>query len=72
MMRRHGIEFKFGNRHIDTSTIGFVNFEVYTSDELFALLGHGERGDHNALEDARMSLDAARQARILMKAALEG
>lgn len=70
--RRHGIDFRFGNRHVDTSTIGFVNFEVYTSDQLFSLMGFDDREEHNALDDARMSLASARYARTLMKAALEG
>lgn len=72
MMRRHGIELRFGNRHIDTSTIGFVNFEAYTSDELFELIGHDPRGKHNSLDDARMSLDAARQSRLIVQSALNG
>jgi DNA polymerase III epsilon subunit-like protein len=70
MCRRHGIELKFGNRNIDTSTVGFVNYEVYTSDQLFELMGYDPRGDHNALEDAHMSLASARMTRQAMQAAL--
>lgn len=72
LMRRHGIELRFGNRHVDTSTIGFVNYEVYTSDQLFELIGFDAREDHNALDDARMSLEAARQSRIIFNSVLNG
>ncbi len=70
MMRRHGIELRFGNRHVDTSTVGFVNYQVYTSDQLFGLMGYDQRADHNALDDVKMSLDSARQTRLAFKACL--
>jgi DNA polymerase III epsilon subunit-like protein len=69
LMRRHGIELRFGNRHVDTSTVGFVNFETYTSDQLFEQLGI-VRAEHNALEDAKASLESARIARMVFKSAL--
>ena len=71
MMRRHGIELKFGSRHIDTSGTGFINFETYTSDELFELVGFDARGDHNALDDAKMALESARIMRLIFQSALE-
>ena len=69
MMRRHDLEIAFGNRHVDTSTIGLVNFGVYNSDDLFEQLGI-VRGAHNALEDAKASLEACRVSRLAFKAAL--
>lgn len=71
MMRRHGIELAFGNRHVDTSSIGFANFGVYNSDDLFSELGI-VRGEHNALEDASASLEACRFSRLAFQAALNG
>lgn len=71
LFRKFGMELKFGNRHIDTSTIGFVNWNVFTSDELFEVVGLPVRGEHNSLEDARMSLEAARRTRVLFQTVLE-
>lgn len=72
LMRKFGIEIPFGNRHVDTSSIGFVNYSVYTSDQLFELMGYDTREKHNALDDAHMSLGSARMTRMAMAAALEG
>ena len=65
LFRRSGIELSFGSRHVDTSTIGFVNWGTFTSDELFKLIGFEDRGEHNALADAEMSLEAARVTKLL-------
>lgn len=70
MLRRHQVELKFGNRHYDTNSGGFMCFETYTSNELFELCGHDPRGSHNALDDAKMALDCARQMRIMMNSLL--
>ena len=48
-----GIEIKFGNRHIDTNSIGFGVYQTYNSDDLFELVGCAKRNKHNALDDAR-------------------
>lgn len=71
LMRKHGIELKFGARHIDTNTVGFVNWETFTSDQLFEAIGMPERESHNALDDAMMSLESARITRVIFKKALE-
>ena len=71
MMRRYDIELKFGARHIDTSGAGFINFETYTSDALFELVGFDARDDHNALDDAEMALESARAMREIFKLGLE-
>jgi len=67
LFRKFGIELKFGNRHVDTSSVGFVNWEVFTSDQLFEEVGYESRGDHNALDDARMALESARRTRVLFQ-----
>ena len=72
LMSSNGIDLKFGNRHVDTSSIGFVNWGVYNSDDLFELVGFEARGDHNALDDAYMSLKAASVTRTLFKTHILG
>lgn len=71
MFREYNIELKFGNRHVDTSSVGFVCFETYTSDQLFEECGFEQRKDHNALVDAKYALGAARIARLIFQNALE-
>ena len=58
MMLRHGVPLRFGNRHIDSFSAGFVTLGTYNSDDLFEMVGCTERGEHNALEDARNTLRA--------------
>lgn len=72
MFRRHGIELKFGNRHYDTNSVGFVTLGTFNSDDLFQKVGFEMRGEHNALDDARMALESARRIRVLFQNALEG
>ena len=71
LFRRHDIELRFGSRHIDTSTVGFVNWQTFNSDDLFDAVGFDQRDKHNALDDARMALDAARITRLLFNKCLE-
>ena len=70
LMRKYGVELKFGNRHIDMSSIGFVNWNTFTSDQLFEAVGFDGRGAHNALDDASLSLEAARRTRLIFQTAL--
>lgn len=72
LFRRHGIELAFGSRHVDTSTIGFVNWNVFNSDDLFDIVGLQKRGKHNSLEDALMSLETARITRMLFERCIDG
>lgn len=66
LFRRNGVPLKFGNRHIDTNGIGWAAFETYNSDDLFELIGFSARGDHNALDDIKMTVEAARVVRKAM------
>ncbi len=66
--RRHGIELRLANRHVDTNSIGFVNWQTYNSDDMFSLMGFKDREDHNALEDIRQTVDTVRVARSIMDA----
>lgn len=70
MFGRHGVELNFGNRHIDTNSVGFVNWNTFNSDDLFELIGFEQRGDHNSLEDIQQTLEAARVTRLIFNKAL--
>lgn len=70
LMRSEGIDLRFGSRHVDTSTLGHVVFGVWTSDELFNMVGLPDRAKHNALEDALLSLEAARRVQLVFKQCL--
>lgn len=72
LFRHHNIELSFGSRHVDTSSIGFVNWNTFTSDALFSMVGFDDRGDHNALDDALMSLESARITRNIFTTCLDG
>lgn len=52
---------QFGNRHIDTFSLGVVVLSAFSSDELFDTLGMvRDPENHNALQDAKYALKAAR------------
>ena len=72
LFRRHGIPLKFGNRHYDTNSIGWCAFETFTSDQLFELIGFDARGDHNALDDIKMTIAAAKAVRDIVQNAING
>lgn len=65
MFRRHDIELRFGNRHYDTNSISFVVLHTFNSDDMFNVMGFEARGEHNALDDIRMTLETARTIRTL-------
>lgn len=65
------LTLKFGNRHLDSNTLGFTIFETYTSDQLFEELGQEDRGDnHNALDDVKRTIQAFRVSRQIAKSVL--
>lgn len=66
LLKKHGIEVKFGSKTIDTNAIGFATFGTHNSDELFEAVGLPERDpeNHNALVDA----DYARRAVQIIRA----
>ena len=49
MFRRHEIELKFANRHVDTNSVGFVDWTTYNSDDLFRAVGFEDRAIHSKL-----------------------
>jgi oligoribonuclease (3'-5' exoribonuclease) len=67
-------ELMFNIHHVmlDTAGAAFIAFTTYKSDHLFDLMCNGKRDEHNALEDVRMTLEAAKNLRALFEAALNG
>lgn len=64
----HGYPVGFSNRVLDVSSLAAMTIGTFTSQEMFDYLGI-ERGDtHNALEDCRGTLKAARLIRKLCNA----
>jgi DNA polymerase III epsilon subunit-like protein len=57
---------------LDTSALGFIAFGLYKSDLLFAKIGFEERGDHNSMTDAEMTLMTCKAVRELVSAGLNG
>jgi DNA polymerase III epsilon subunit-like protein len=58
---------------LDTSALGFITLGLFKSDLLFDKIG-GEayaRGDHDAKQDARMTLETCQAVRKLVEIALE-
>lgn len=74
LLRSQGLEIKFGNKYVDSNSIGFSTFGTHNSDDLFAMVGCPERdpNKHNALVDAENSLQAMRTIKQLFNACLEG
>ena len=72
LTRSQGLDFKYGNRIIDTNGIAFATFGTYTSDEFFEAAGLPERKQHNALEDIEYTVEALRRTRMVFNAGLEG
>jgi phenylpyruvate tautomerase PptA (4-oxalocrotonate tautomerase family) len=70
LFRKFDLEFKSGNRFIDTSTVGWTVFDCFNSDDVFELVGV-QRAAHNALEDAKASLAVVRTAKTLCRSFLE-
>lgn len=63
-----GIDIPFGNRHLDSNTLGFTLFGTHTSDELFKKVGQDDRvGGHNAMDDIERTVQVFRIARGMVK-----
>lgn len=71
LLKPFGIMFQIGATRIDTSGTGLIMFGIHKSDELFSFLGLPERTTHNALEDALLTIQAAKMMRTISNTALE-
>jgi len=68
-----GVSLKFHHVILDTSSTSFILNGMNKSNDVFSFwCGITRTENHNALEDARLALGAARAMRLLCKAALEG
>jgi DNA polymerase III alpha subunit (gram-positive type) len=73
MLYRQGIKnIKFGHRCFDSFALSMGTVQEFDSNTLFERLGMKERGDHNALEDARNALDSYRLIHKAWNAMLKG
>lgn len=59
-LKKHNLNFRIAQRHIDTFSLSMPTLGTYSSDTLFSTLGFKNRTAHNALEDARMALEAVK------------
>ena len=62
------------NKHhvqLDTSGTGMIALGIFKSDQLFEALGFEKRGEHNALQDVKMTLETCKIFRALMTYAAE-
>lgn len=67
MFRSQDIELRLNNRHVDTNSIGYANWETYNSDDLFETLGYPQRAEHNALDDIKLTLGVVQTTRAIMQ-----
>lgn len=67
LMRSEGVHLRFGNRYLDSASVGLATFGTFNSDDLFAAAGFPERdpSKHNALDDAKMALASVRLVKEL-------
>lgn len=70
LFRNQGVELKFGNRHYDTNTIGWIATDSYTSRQFFESMGLQYGEVHNALTDTELALEAARRVKLVLQRAL--
>ena len=54
-------DIKFGHRHLDTFALSMGTVQEFDSDTLFKRVGLKDRGEHNALEDAKNALEVYRR-----------
>lgn len=73
LLRKHGIEVRFGSKVIDTNSIGFAVFGTHNSDDLFELVGIvRDPENHNALDDVKACVKSVKMVRQLAKKCLDG
>lgn len=72
LMRRYSIDVPFAQRNVDTFSLGMVCWDAFDSNELFDIVSGETREAHNAMEDIRLTLEAARTTKNLFKQLLDG
>lgn len=71
LFKKYDIELNFGNRHIDTFSLGCGILNLYNSNALFSKMGIKRDDIHNSLEDARYAIEVVRNMRTLWEAFIE-
>ena len=73
LMFRHDIKgLKFGHRHFDSFALSMGTVKEFDSPTLFKRVGLPDRKDHNALEDAKYSLEVYRRLNRAWNQMLKG
>lgn len=70
LTNKYDVHFKIGHRTVDSFSVGFTALGANNSDELFNFF-YKKRDEHNALDDASMSLGVCRKIKKLMKSLLD-
>ena len=67
LLKKFGINVRYGSKHIDTNSVGAIVFGTHNSDDLFETVGLPPRdpSKHNALIDAQNAVAACRSVRQL-------
>lgn len=61
-LRRGGQRISFGSRHLDTHSLAMGTTRAHNTDAMLVAVGLDERiGHHNALEDAKLTLEVFRK-----------
>jgi DNA polymerase III epsilon subunit-like protein len=71
LLEPFGIMFNIGATQIDTAGTGLIMFGIHKSEDLFQFLGLPPRTTHNALEDAMLTIQAAKMMRLISNSALQ-
>ena len=66
LTNKYDVYFKIEHRTVDSFSVGFTCLGADDSDTLFSYF-YPKRTEHNALEDAKMSLGACRKIRKVMR-----
>lgn len=66
LLYKFGITVPFGNKHVDTNSIGFAVFQTHNSDDLFSICGVKQRAEHNSLDDAMACIKVLTTVRSLI------
>lgn len=65
-----GFDFNLHHVHMDTSGLGMLMLGIFKSNDLFDFLALPPREKHNSLEDALMTLEAAKRLRSMVNVTL--
>lgn len=70
LLEPYGLMFKIHHVTLDSSGMGLIAMGQYKSNLLFDALGFEKRGEHNALDDALITVGCCERIRMLVNAGL--